>query len=101
MKTKNTNLCHYLLGVTSLTLDQLDDLCDDPKRDAPKGREVQAILTYDSRHGFFLSAQDGTHVYTITETDGQPLKFRTVEQAIEELRDMQLSTDVRLDISGR
>lgn len=100
MKTKQMNLCHYLLGLTSLTLDQLDELCDDPNRDSPKGTEVQAVLTYDSRNGFFLSAQDGKNAYSITENDGQPVKFRTIEQAIEVLRDMQVSTDVRLDISG-
>lgn len=97
MKTKNKNLCEYLF---SMTLDQLDELCDDPERDQPGGNEVRAILTYDSRNGFYLSAQDGQRVYTIVEKDGEPVRFRTIEQAIEVLQDLPLASDIRLDLAA-
>jgi|GEM_PF-4674914 len=97
MKTKRKNLCEYLF---SMTLDQLDELGDDPKRDESDGTEVRAILTYDSRNGFFLSAQDGKRVYSIVDDDGEPVRFRTIEQAIEVLQDMQLASDIRLDLSA-
>lgn len=97
MKTKHKNLCEYLF---SMTLDQLDELADDPKRDQPGGNEVRAILTYNTRHGFYLSAQDGQRVYTIVEDDGEPVRFRTIEQAIDVLQDMSLAADIRLDLAA-
>ena len=97
MKTKHKNLCEYLF---SMTLDQLDELGDDPKRDEAGGNEVRAILTYDPRNGFFLTAQDGQRVYSIVEDDGEPVRFRTIEQAIEVLQDMPLAADIRLDLSA-
>lgn len=95
MKTKRKNLCEYL---SSMTLGQLDELGDDPKRDESGGVEVHAILTYDSRDGFFLSAQDGKRVYSIVEDDGAPVRFRTIEQAIVVLQDMPLAADIRLNL---
>lgn len=96
-KSKRTSLCDYFL---TLTIEQLADMRDDPKRDEPGGTEIRAILTYDADNGFFLSAQDGGLVYSIRESNGDPVKFRTIEQAIEVLQDDLLCADVRLDLSA-
>jgi hypothetical protein len=85
----------------AITIEQLIDLCDDPKRNMPDSVEVRAILTFDEANGFFLSAQDDENVYSIRQPSGEPLKFRTIEQAIELLQDIPyLCSDVRLDIKG-
>jgi hypothetical protein len=82
-----------------ITIAQLADLCDDPKRDEPGSQEVYAILTFDEANGFFLSARDGETVYAIYQQNGEPVKFRTAEQAIRELIDIPyLCHEVRLDI---
>lgn len=97
-KAKRANLCDYL---TSRTLDQLADLCDDPRRAEPGGTEIRAILTYDADNGFFLSAQDGDRIFSIHDKNGEPVKYRTIEQAIYGLQDvLYLCNDVRLDISA-
>lgn len=98
-KVKKPTLTQY---VNSLTLAELSDLCDDPARDQPGGAgEVSVILTYSEECGFFLSAQDGGMLYSVREKNGDPVKYRTIEQAIEVLQDVLfIRTEVRLDISA-
>jgi hypothetical protein len=85
-----------------ITIEQLADLCDDPKRNEPGSQEVCAILTFDHANGFFLSARDGDTVYAIYQRNGEPVKFRTIEQAINELVHIPyLCPELRLDISAQ
>lgn len=96
--TPVTRLAHYH---GRITLDELADLCDDPARAQHGGVEIRAILTYDAKNGFLLSAQDGDRILCVHEDDGRHVKFRTIEQAIEALQDVvYLASDVRLDISA-
>jgi hypothetical protein len=84
----------------SLTLDELEQRCDDPARDLRGDTEIRAILAFNHEHGFSLLAQDGKALFSIRDAEGRPVQYRTIEQAIEVLQDMSgLSPDVRLDIS--
>lgn len=96
-----TRPTHLYLYHDRITLEELADLCDDPARDTPGGVEVRAILTYDAENGFFLSAQDGDRILCVQDDDERPVKYRTIEQAIEVLQDVPyLASDVRLVFSS-
>ncbi len=82
----------------SLTLFELDDLCDDPARDA-SGQEVLAILT-PAKSGYGLSARDGATVYTIVGEDGLPLSFRSIESALDRLADVPFLAGVHIDVAS-
>lgn len=84
----------------TLSFEELERRCDDPVRDLQGGTEIQAILAFNNKRGFTLLAQDGKVLFSIRDAKGKPVQYRTVEQAIEVLRDVSgLSSDIRLDIS--
>ena len=86
--------------IKSLTLEDLASLCDEPRRNKPGSNEVRAILAFDKERGFFLYAQDEDVIYVIQDDKGKPVLFRTIEQAIDELKEIPyLSPDVCLEIS--
>lgn len=86
--------------IKSLTLEDLANLCDEPRRNKPGSNEVRAILAFDKDRGFFLHAQDDEVIYVIQDDKGKQVLFRTIEQAIEELQEIPyLSPDVCLKIS--
>ncbi len=96
--TRAPHLAHYH---GRITLDELANLCNDPARARPGGVEVRAILTYDAENGFLLSAQDGDRILCVQDADRRPVKYRTIEQAIEVLQDVAyLASEVRLNISA-
>ena len=89
MKTSNTNTSTQpaqIAAFRSLPFDALTDLCDDPVRNET-GQEVQAVLTPLSA-GFALSARDGGVTYSILDDNGQPMVFRSVDQALDALADV-------------
>lgn len=65
---------------------ELDDLCDDPKRNETK-QEVHAVLTL-TESGFALTARDGDQLYKIVDERGRQVKFRTWEQVMDRLTDV-------------
>jgi hypothetical protein len=92
---------HHVCNNDRITLEELADLCDDPAREESDAIKIRVILTYDTDHGFFLSAQDGDRILYVKDDDGRPVKFRTIEQAIEVLQDSAYSdSEVHLDIAG-
>jgi hypothetical protein len=81
----------------SLSLSELEELCDDPARDLPGGVNVRAVLTLEPEEGFYLAAQDGDRVYLIINPRGARLKFRTIEAALSVLQSVAgLSPDIGL-----
>jgi hypothetical protein len=81
----------------SMSLTELEEMCDDPARDLPGGSDVRAILTLEPDEGFFLSARDGEAVYVITDNKGKRMKFRTIEIALGILQNVSgLSPDISL-----
>jgi hypothetical protein len=82
----------------ALTFTQFEALCDDPARDRmPTRGNVRAVLAFDPRDGFLLSAQDGSVVHEVTEPNGEPVRFRTIEQALARLGNVSgLSPEIGL-----
>jgi hypothetical protein len=84
----------------TITFAQLQELCDQPSRDLPGGRDVRALLTLDTERGFFLAAQDGAEIYEVVDEHGEPMRFRTIESAIAHLNHVHgLSADIGLFIA--
>jgi hypothetical protein len=73
---------------TTLTLEELEELSDDPGRNEPGAVEVRAILTFDDETGFALSVQDGPVVYDVIDNHGRQVRFRTAELALQCLLDV-------------
>ncbi len=69
-----------------LSLFELEELCDDPKRNVTK-QEVHAVLTL-TESGFALTARDGDRLYKIVDERGRQLTFRTWEQVMDRLTDV-------------
>lgn len=87
--------------IKRMTLNELEQFCDDPARDLPGSKEVQVILAFNVVRGFSLLAQHDNVIYSICNEDGEQVQYRTIEQAIDYLQDLPgLSGDIRLDISG-
>jgi hypothetical protein len=85
----------------SMSLSELEELCDDPARDLPGGVNVRAVLTLEPEEGFFLAALDRDSVYLITNAKGGRLKFRTIEVALSVLQGVAgLSPDITLLQAG-
>lgn len=82
-----------------LTIGELEELCDDPKRNE-SGQEVQAVLT-SSNSGFVLTARDCKLIYEIIDRHGRPMMFRSIEQALDVLSDVpHLLSEVAIDIAN-
>ncbi len=81
----------------SITLAQLQELCDDPARDLPGGENVRAMLTFDLEAGFYLSAQDGRAMHQVIDAEGNQVRFRTIEGAMSVLQSIAgLNLDILL-----
>ena len=42
-----------------MTMQELEQLCDDPAREKPGGVNVRALLNFEPDIGFYLQARDG------------------------------------------
>jgi hypothetical protein len=84
-----------------ITLPELEALCDDPSRDLPGGVDVRAVLDLYPGDGFVLVALDGETHFQVTDGAGQPLRFRTIESALQLLQDVHhLSKDIGVFLRG-
>lgn len=82
-------------GIRSITMQQLERVCDDPARDKPGGINVRALLTFEPETGFHLMARDGDQVYQVTDEAGDGVRFRTIEAALAVLQGVSgLSPDI-------
>jgi len=89
-------------GIRSITLHQLERLCDDPARDKPGGVNVRALLTFEPDTGFHLMARDGEQVYQVTDEAGEGVRFRTIEAALAVLQGVSgLSSDIGVLLAYR
>ena len=45
-------------GTRAMTMQELEQLCDDPAREKPGGVNVRALLNFEPDIGFYLQARD-------------------------------------------
>lgn len=70
----------------SLSLDWLKLLCSDMRRVRRGDLEIRAVLAFSPTEGFYLWAQDGPFMHPVMDRSGSRIKFRTIETALEEIR---------------
>lgn len=87
--------------ISSMTLDELEHLIDDPARDLSCDGDIHIVLSFSHMHGFQLLARYNQETYMVTDSANERVKYRTIEQAINFLQDLPgLNGDIRLDISN-
>lgn len=72
----------------SLTLHRLVQFCSDPKRASIGNIDVRAVLAFSPTDGFYLWAQDGPFMHPIVDGLCQQIRYRTIETALADLRDI-------------
>lgn len=83
-----------------IQFDEVEALADNPLRDEI-GRFVQPVLHYYPKTGFDLHLHDGENHYQVIDKDAQPIRYRVIEQAIDELIDIPgLSSQFIVDLTA-
>jgi hypothetical protein len=95
--SKSNHASNLRISGKPISLAELEALCDDPQRDLAGGVNVRAVLTFVSEKGFYLAAHDGNVVHQVVDGGGNPLRFRTIEAALEALQHLPgLDADIGL-----
>lgn len=82
-----------------LTFRELEALCDDPQRDK-SGQEVEAIITPHAS-GYVVTACDGAMRYTVVDENDQPVVFRSIDRALDQLSEVPyLLPMVKIDLDA-
>lgn len=85
--------------LTQVTFQELENLCDMPERNL-SGQEVEAIITPHAM-GYTVGAKDGIFTLAVVDENGQPVVFRSLEQALDRLAEVPyLQPMVKIDLAA-
>lgn len=81
-----------------LSFRELEELCDDPKRNQT-GEEVEAIITPHAS-GYAVTIRDTALSFTLVDENDQPVVFRSIERALDRLSEVPFLPMAKIDLEA-